>query len=99
MQANPMDAKKRPKVKALSPKECISGSSEKLTLSTSSAPQMIAPLAFNRQSPTTSLHQQPDQAVYTYKTRWDCLPSARELGLGRLHEVRESTKLSVECRQ
>lgn len=99
MQANPMDAKKRPKVKALSPKECISGSSEKLTFSTSSAPQMIAPLAFSRQSPTTSLHQQPDQAVYPYKTLWNCLPSARVLGLGRLHKVRESTKISAECWQ
>ena len=74
MQAKPMLAKNKPRVKAESPKECISGSSEKLTLSTSSAPQMMAPLALSKHRPTTSLHPKPHLAdgAFLYLNVFSC---------------------------
>ena len=56
-QASPTLANSSPRVKAESPKPCISGSSENLTLRISPAPQTRHPLALRRVNPKTSLQR------------------------------------------
>lgn len=57
-QASPTLAKRRPNVNAESPKPCISGSSENLTLRMSPAPQTRHPLALSKVNPNTSLQRE-----------------------------------------